>query len=114
LKLILCSTCKQVFSLSHDYTECKGGHAGGQYIDDINAKIWGDSKKIFVLGFANSSFVSALRDQLNHGDLPKDFHYAGQVVTKGRYFTAFVIPASAPSIVRVDERFDPVVVPKKS
>jgi hypothetical protein len=114
MKLIFCSTCNQVFNLSHTYTECKGGHGGGQYVNDIDAKVWGDPHKIFVLGFANSSFISAVRAQISQGDLPADFGYGGRIVSKGRDFTAFVIPESAPSIIRVDERFDPIIVDKSS
>lgn len=110
MKILCCATCNQLFNLSHTYQECKGGHGGGQYVDYINAKVWGDLTKIFVLGFANTSFVSALRAQIHDGDLAPDFNYGGKVVSKGRDFTAFVIPESAPSIERVTERFTPIVV----
>lgn len=108
MKLLCCTTCNQIFNLSHTYAECQGGHGGGQYVNEVDAKVWGDLTKIFVLGFANSSFVSALRSQINYGDLPADFGYGGKIVSKGRDFTAFVIPESAPSIERVAERFEPI------
>lgn len=110
MKLICCATCNEVFNLSYSYKECEGGHGGGQYVDSLNAKVWGDLTQIFVLGFANSSLVSALRNQVQHGDLPADFGYGGKIVSKGRDFTAFVIPKSAPSIERVTQRFDPIPV----
>ena len=108
MKLLCCSTCNQVFNLSYDYTECKGGHGGGQYVDNLNAKIWGDPTQIFVLGFANTSFISALRAQLYEGDQADSFYYAGRMTPKGREFTAFVIPDAAESVVRVRDRFDPI------
>jgi hypothetical protein len=108
MKLLCCIRCNQIFSLSHEYAECKGGHGGGQYVDNLNAKVWGDKKQIFVLGFANSTFISALRGQLNEGDSKEEFFYAGKMTPKGRDFTAFVIPDAADSIIRVEERFDPI------
>jgi hypothetical protein len=108
MKLLCCAKCNQVFNLSFEYTECKGGHGGGQYIDRLNAQVWGDLANIFVLGFANTSLTSALRDQLNSGDQPADFYYAGKMMPKGREFTAFVIPEAADSVIRVPNRFDPI------
>lgn len=108
MKLLFCSKCNQVFSLAHEYTECKGNHCGGQYIDNINAKVWGDPASSFVLGFANSSIVDALRSQLHKGDLPADFYYAGKMTPRGREFTAFVIPNAADSVERVLDKFNPV------
>ena len=107
MKLFCCVKCNEVFNLSFDYKECEGGHGGGQYVDRVNAKVWGDLTYIFVLGFANSSFVSAMRNQLEHGDQPADFYYAGKMTPKGREFTAFVIPEAADSVERVPDRFDP-------
>lgn len=110
MKLILCARCNEIFNLSHDYRECKGGHGGGQYVDSLNAKVWGDPNLIFVLGFANSSLTQALRDQLYKGDQPADFYYAGKMTPKGREFTAFVIPSAADSVIRVTDRFEPIKV----
>jgi hypothetical protein len=108
MKLFCCATCNEIFNLSFDYKECQGGHGGGQYVDRVNAKVWGDLTKIFVLGFANTSFVGALRDQLSYGDQAADFYYAGKMTPKGREFTAFVIPEAADSVERVLDRFDPI------
>ena len=108
MKLICCVKCNQVFNLSFDYKECDGKHGGGQYVDHLNAKVWGDLTNIFVLGFANTSLASALRNQLEHGDQAPDFYYAGKMTPKGREFTAFVIPEAADSVERVRDRFEPV------
>lgn len=108
MKLLCCVKCNEVFNLSFDYRECSGNHGGGQYVDRLNAKVWGDLTNIFVLGFANTSFVSAMHNQLEHGDRPADFYYAGKMTPKGREFTAFVIPEAADSVVRVLERFEPI------
>lgn len=108
MKLFACLICNQVFNFSHTYKECDGKHGGGQYIDRLNAKVWGDPARIFVLGFANTSFIGALRDQLHTGDRPADFYYAGKMTPKGREFTAFVIPEAADSVIRVLDRFEPI------
>jgi hypothetical protein len=110
MKLLCCIRCNEIFSLSHTYKECDGKHGGGQYIDNLNAKVWGDEKQVFVLGFANSSFISALRSQLAEGDSKEMMSYAGQMTPKGRDFTAFVIPDAADSIIRVADPFVPVQV----
>lgn len=110
MKLCLCIQCNEVFSLSHDYHECKGGHCGGQYIDHLNAKVWGDPTKMFVLGFANSSVVHALKKQINDGDLPPTMYYGGKMTPPGREFDAFIIPNAADSIERVLEKFPAIVV----
>ncbi len=112
MKLILCSICNETFSLSHTYKECKGGHGGGQYIDNVNAKVWGLKDKVFVLGFTNSSLTAALRGQITGGDLPPKGMSGYGIVSPGREFTAFVIPESAPTVDRVSERFIPVDCPK--
>ena len=105
MKLMLCITCNQVFNLSPDrYRECDGGHCGGEYVDSINAEVWGDPKKTFVLGFGNGTVVEALRDQLAHGDRPP-CHMPGYGVTSpGREFDAFIIPESAKSVKRSSNR----------
>ena len=104
MKLLLCAKCNEVFNLGYTYKECAGGHGGGMYIGDINARVWGPKERIFVLGFANGSMVQALRDQIASGDLPKTMRYAGETVSPGRDFDAFVIPESAPSVTRYATR----------
>ncbi len=98
MKLLLCVSCNEIFSLSHEYRECRGGHCGGRYTDNQNLKYWGPMDTTFVLGFSNSTFVSALRDQLALGNLPPS-HLPGYGMTSpGREFKAFVIPDCAPSV----------------
>jgi len=108
MKLFCCAKCSEVFNLSFKYKECEGGHGGGQYVDNLNAKVWGDLTNIFVLGFANTSFAGALRSQLQEGDKKESFFYGGSMTPKGREFTAFVIPEAAHSVQRVMDRFDPI------
>lgn len=108
MKLFLCARCNEVFNLSHDYKECRGGHGGGQYVDSLNAKVWGDPTLVFVLGFQNSSLTFALRSQLKDGDLPPSFEYGGKTVSEGRKFTAFVIPDTTETLVRTVDRFSPI------
>lgn len=74
-------------------------------MDSVTAKVWGPRDKIFVLGFANGSFVSALQDQIAFGDRKEQMRYGPGFETKGRDFTAFVIPDSATSVIRVEQDF---------
>lgn len=104
MKLLLCAKCNEVFNLGHSYKECSGNHGGGEYTDEVNAKIWGDKDRIFLLGFANSSIVSALRSQIKDGDSDETFYYAGEFTPKGREFTAFVIPNAASSVTRYADK----------
>jgi hypothetical protein len=106
MKLLCCVKCNQIFNLNRDYQECKGNHGGGKYVDNLNAKVWGNNQTIFVLGFANPSFTQALRDQIQFGDSSEMFAYVGGLTPKGREFTAFVIPDSANSIIWVDDKFE--------
>lgn len=106
MKLIVCLPCNEVFSLGRTYRECQGNHCGGQYVDNLNAKVWGDPKKYFVLGFQNGSFINAMSDQFHNGDPKETFVYGGDMCcVKGREFTAFVIPEAATSVVRVKRKF---------
>ena len=109
MKLLLCAKCNQIFNLTREYQECLGGHGGGQYADEINAKVWGDPNRIFVLGFANSTLVNALKTQIQLGDSSETFEYAGRITPKAREFTAFIIPNAADSVIRVPERFIPII-----
>lgn len=77
----------------------------------MDAKIWGDPTDIFILGFANTSFIGALRDQLHLGDKAPEYMPGYGFTPKGREFTAFVIPDAAKSVERVLEKFEPIQVP---
>ena len=98
MKLLLCTSCSEIFNLAKEEKSCSRGCSGGKYIDNINAHIWGPWDSTFCLGFANSSFIGALRNQKLLGDSEERFSYIGKDVAKGREFTAFVIPDSAESV----------------
>jgi hypothetical protein len=104
MKLLCCVRCNELFSLSHTYKQCLGGHCGGQYVGNVDARMWGNRREVFGIGFANSSFSDALSMQLNNGDLPKTMRYAGGVVSPGRDFKAFVMPDDTPSIKWVESK----------
>lgn len=85
MKLILCKQCSDIFRLwVEEPRHCKCGSSGGVYIDDLNARIYG---KAIPLGFANWSFVAAVREQPESG--------------WGKNFDAFVIPKSVETIEHV-------------
>lgn len=85
MKLIVCPKCSYVFGLKQEPLFCLCGKSGGEYIDNLNAVIWGDA---IPLGFANWSFIAALREQPESG--------------MGKNFEAFVIPKVCPTVKRVD------------
>lgn len=97
MKLLLCIKCSDIFSLTMDERTCKCGKSSGKYVDQLNAEIKGDC---MPLGFANQSFLDALRRQHIENK-----HYDGNKDTccKGQEFTAFVIPDWAKSVKRVGE-----------
>ena len=106
MKIFCCHQCNELFSLSHEYKECKGKHGGGMYIDNLNAKVWGEKDRYSVLGIDNGSFVAAIREQIKNGDSTEMMYYAGGMTPKGREFDAFIIPTAAKSVIRLDKRFD--------
>lgn len=82
MKLIFCPECSDVVKLRLEKPRtCDCGKSWGWYDDNINATIGG---KAIPIGFANNSFVDALRNR------PKD--------GLGSEFVAFVIPHEAGSI----------------
>ena len=97
MKLLCCARCNEVFSLGYDYKECSGKHGGGKYVTNITAHIWGTKELIITLGFANTSFINAAKQQIMEGD---------SKTGRGREFTAFVIPNSADSVRRYETRED--------
>ena len=85
MKLIYCPHCHDIRKLSYMLTSCECGHSFGQYNEDgLNAAYGGDA---VPLGFANSSFVDALKNQPESG--------------LGQCFEAFVIPKQCPTFVQV-------------
>lgn len=101
MKLLQCSLCGDVFSLRMSARSCQCGRSGGNYRDDgITVDVYTTKRNAaMVLGFANSTLISAEEDQKAFGDLPRTMRYAGRMVSPGREFKAFVIPESAPSVV---------------
>jgi len=75
MKLMCCTKCGDVVSLRSDERSCFCGESKGKYKEDgLNAIISGPC---IPLGFANSSFINALKNQPERG--------------MGKEFTAFVI-----------------------
>ncbi len=101
MKLLACFTCNDVFNLTYHKKECKCTLVGGAYSSDgVTAHVhMPDRLSGAVLGFANSTIGAAIKEQQLEGDLPKTMRYAGEMVSPGRTFDAFVIPESAPSVV---------------
>lgn len=100
MKLLVCFKCKDIFSLTHELRECSCKLVSGQYRPDgWHADVYmPDRKSGAVLGFANSSFEQALRNQINYGDKTEEMIYAGGKVAPGREFNAFIVPESAPTV----------------
>lgn len=86
MKLLFCPHCNDVFNLTRDLKTCKCGRNYGRYIDEINAEI---SETAVALGFENSEFVEAMRD-----------HIREPIGSRGKEFTAFVIPDNSKSVIR--------------
>lgn len=83
MKLLMCPECADIFNLQRHVKTCSCGKARGQYTDDLNAIYSGG----IPLGFANSSFVEAVRNQPQAG--------------LGKVFTAFVIPVDCGTFTEV-------------
>ncbi|MDQ0246508.1 hypothetical protein J2S09_004112 [Bacillus fengqiuensis] len=85
MKLLLCTNCTDIFSLDLYEKTCSCGLVKGKYINGQLAEYSG--KSAFALGFANNSFINALINQPEQG--------------MGREFTAFVIPKSCPTFIKI-------------
>ena len=98
MKLLLCKKCTSIFNLTRNTKSCDCGESKGYYTDNLNAVYSGPS---IPIGFANNSFLGAIRIQeiLNNaeGDNP-------DVCCNGEEFTSFVIPKWAKSIKKLDEK----------
>jgi hypothetical protein len=79
VKLLICPDCGDLFNLTEIEKTCTCGFTRGRYVDNLNAVYSGG----IPLGFANSTFVNAVRSQPQSG--------------RGREFTAFVIPKECPT-----------------
>ena len=86
MKLLYCNNCQDVFRLYKTTKTCHCGATGGHYkVDGLNAIYYGPA---VPLGFTNTSFVAAIRNQPEWG--------------KGELFTAFAIPKVCPTMELVD------------
>lgn len=88
MKLLLCLDCDDIFNLDYEIKSCKCGATKGKYIDKLNAIYSGVNA--IPLGFANSSFVSAIKNQ------PIDNFL-------GKRFTAFVVPMECKTFIKKDD-----------
>jgi hypothetical protein len=97
MKLLFCLDCCDIVKLIHTERTCSCGKSKGMYIDNINATYSGNAK---LLGFNNTSFVNAIREQ-NRRDSNEKFK---QLYTNlgGVEFKAFFIPEDAKSINKTD------------
>lgn len=84
MKLLLCISCSDVFSLDYHTKSCKCGQTTGQYLDKQNAVYSGE--KAIPLGMDNYSFAQAVHRQPENG--------------LGCRFTAFVIPKECPTFIK--------------
>lgn len=94
MKLLMCLECADIFSLSKKEKVCGCGKTKGRYIDNLNAEYSGNAQPI---GFANGSFMEAIKVQRIENKKPK----AKNECCKGVEFTAFFIPDSATSIEKI-------------
>ena len=86
MKLLMCRSCGDVFSLDYKEKWCKCKGISGKYLDDLNAEYHGEDA--IPLGFANNSIREAIRKQPKNG--------------MGYNFNAFVIPKECNTFVKVD------------
>lgn len=85
MKLLLCKKCGDVFNLNMSKKSCSCGETCGQYNDSLYAEISGPC---IPIGFANSSFLNAIRVRPHSGI--------------GAEFVAFVIPEQCETITSKD------------
>jgi len=76
MKLLLCTSCQDVFKLQLELRTCRCGAASGRYLDGLHAEYSGDSA--IPIGFDNPSLTHAIRNRPAAGI--------------GVEFVAFVIP----------------------
>jgi len=92
MKLFFCPECEDVIRMFYEIRHCRCQKAFGRYIDDLNAEIGGTA---IPLGFANSSFVNAIK-----------WRSSRKNDTWGIEFRAFVIPEKCDTITVVNEDSD--------
>ena len=81
MKLLMCKSCGEIFSLSLVWKKCSCKQCGGRYKNVLDAEYEGNC---VPLGFENRSFNKALKNQPETGS--------------GERFTAFVIPKECPTM----------------
>ena len=81
MKLIYCKVCRDILAIRLRPRVCQCRQSGCQYVDSINAEIWGEA---VPLGFLNDSFIEALKGRPERG--------------LGKRFTAFVIPEECDTV----------------
>ena len=81
MKLILCNKCFSVFSLTKAFKQCDCKECFGMYVDNLIAEYSGDCT---LIGFANSSFVRAVK-------------------SPGIDFTAFTISKDCKTFKKIDK-----------
>lgn len=81
MKLLYCTVCNDIISLRAVQRFCACGQSSGRYSDQVNAEMDGPC---IPLGFANRSFLAAVRDRRTRGN--------------GVRFEAFVITKECVSI----------------
>lgn len=98
MKLLFCLDCYDIVKLLHTERCCSCGNSKGMYIDKLNATYSGNAQ---LLGFNNTSFANAIREQKyrNSNETFKRV-YAN---LGGAEFKAFFIPEGAKSINKTDK-----------
>lgn len=84
MKLLMCTNCMDVFNLKMEEKKCSCGKTRGKYLDEIQAVFSGPA---IPMGFTNSSLIKAVNNQPLEG--------------QGELFTAFVIPKSCNTFVKI-------------
>lgn len=98
MKLLLCLKCNDVFNLDVEtIRECSCGHTAGMYLNEIEAVYHGE--RAFPLGFANGSFIEALKQERLDVSNEKEKDL-------GNRFEAFVIPWNSPTFDHVEDVYD--------
>jgi hypothetical protein len=95
MKLLFCLDCYDIVKLLNTERICSCGKSKGMYIDKLNATYSGNAK---LLGFSNTSFSNAVREQIYRDN--KNFKLT---YLDGAEFTAFIIPESSSSINKTDK-----------
>ena len=91
MKLLYCNECGDVFSLRYEWKTCSCGLSLGKYTNELDGVYLGPCT---TLGFANASFVGAIKKQ------PKKYQGPGT----GERFEAFIIEKNCRYIAHMSLR----------